>query len=55
MRRKEHKTSGHKRLRFHRKPLPLPYTSPPEWGPLRVAPGLRTASEIAGEQHHTAA
>jgi hypothetical protein len=53
--RRGQKAAHHKRFRFHRKPLLLPYSSPPRWATLHLDPSLRTAAELAGAQYDSVA
>jgi len=41
--------------RFHRKPLSLPYSTPPRSGPVHFDASLRTAAELLATTHTTAA
>jgi hypothetical protein len=41
--------------RFHRKPLALPYSTPPRSGPVHFDETLRTAAQLVDTPHTTAA
>ena len=43
------------KMRFHRKPLALPYSTPPRSGPLHFDDTLRTAAELLATPHRPAA
>ena len=54
-RRKKHTPGSAKHSRLKRKPLALPYSTPPAIGQVRFDPSLHTAAELMGSAHSTAA
>ncbi len=40
------------KLWFHRRPLALPYATPPRRGAVHFSPDVHTAAELMASRHH---